>query len=111
LTNTIAGQKETPLYPLSPRETIGWLTMPLYTYVVSYRGATYVSQARRSNFQGSGDWATELPKDALPPALRKEVLSKMYGGFEAIPNCIHAWKKRFTVDGTEFVVIAVQTES
>ena len=85
--------------------------MPLYTYVASYRGTTYVSQSRRSNFQGFGDWATELPKDALSPALRKEVMSKMYGGVEPIPNRIHAWQKSFTIDGSEFVIVAVQTES
>jgi hypothetical protein len=85
--------------------------MPLFTYVASWKGTTYVSQARRSNFHGFGDWANELPKGAASPAHRKEIMKHMYGGFEAIPNRTHAWQKKFVVDGAEFVVVAVQTES
>ncbi len=83
--------------------------MPLYTYVASWKGATHVIQARRSNPQGFGDWASSLPKNLASPSQSDEIMRHMYGGFEAIPNRIHAWQKKFIVDGAEFVVIAVQT--
>jgi len=84
--------------------------MPLYTYIASYKGATHVSQKQSSNFQGFGHWAIELPKDVLPPDVRRQVMGKMYGGFEPIPNRIHAWQKTFEIDGSAFTVVAVQTE-
>jgi len=84
--------------------------MPLYTCVASWKGATYVNQARRSNFQGFGDWATELPKNVASPSQTEEITRHMYGGFEAIPNRTHAWRKSFIVDGADFIVIVVQTE-
>lgn len=85
--------------------------MPLYTYVVSYRGATHVCQARRSNYQGFGDWETDLPQDFLTPSLRKEAAKHKYAGFEEIPNRVHAWRKEFLLGGCAFTIIAVQTES
>lgn len=84
--------------------------MPLYTYVVSYRGSTYVNQARRSNFQGFGDWATQIPTGASPAHLAKQMFREMYGGFSGIPNRTHVWRKTITVGDAEMVVIAVQTE-
>ena len=41
--------------------------MPLYTYIAIYEGASYITQRRRSNYQGFGDWI-----EALPPALKKK---------------------------------------
>ncbi len=83
--------------------------MPLYTYVVSYKGSIYVNQARRSNFQGFGDWATQLPKGALPPQLAKQMFQDMYGGFEQVPNSSRTWRKTVTVGDTEMAIIAIQT--
>jgi hypothetical protein len=88
--------------------------MPLYTYVVTYRGGSYVAQASHSNFSGFGsEWAEEFPKDALPaltPALRRELSIAPYRGtFTPIPNREHVWKKALTLGGHELVVYAIQT--
>jgi hypothetical protein len=83
--------------------------MPLYTYVVSCRGATHACQARRSNYQGFGDWAKNLPQNFLTPSLRKEALNHMYAGFEEVPNLVHTWRKEFPLGGSAFAIIAVQT--
>jgi hypothetical protein len=89
--------------------------MPLYTYVVSYKGASRVTQGSHSNFKGFiSSWCSNIPPGALPaltPALHKELASKAYGGdFDSIPNIKHVWRKSIEVGGSEFVVIAVQTQ-
>lgn len=89
--------------------------MPLYTYVVSYKGATHVAQGSHSNFRGFiSTWCTDLPARALPdltPALHRELASKAYGGeFPPIANIKHAWRKAIELGGSEFVVVAVQTQ-
>ena len=84
--------------------------MPLYTYVILYKGATYVSQARRSNFQGFGDWAAEIPTNALPASQRKQVLDQMYGGFEEVPNRTNVWKKTLIIGNAEVAIVAIQTK-
>ena len=80
--------------------------MPLYTYVATYKGMSYIAQRRRSNFQGFGDWIEELP-----PALRKKATKDMFAGFEPVPNRQNVWRKTLMIDGGELVVIAVQTDS
>jgi hypothetical protein len=87
------------------------LDMPLYTYVVSYQGKSHVSQARRSNYQGFGDWATELPQGLLSDSQKKEVIKQMYAGFETIPNRVNAWRKEFPLGNSVFTIIAVETKS
>lgn len=89
--------------------------MPLYTYIVSYQGASRVTQWRHSNFKGFiSSWCSNIPAGALPaltPSLQKELTSKAYGGdFAPIPNVQHAWRKTLDVGGAEFCVIAVQTQ-
>lgn len=84
--------------------------MPLYTYVVCYRGTTHLCQARRSNFRGFGDWVKELPRDGFGAAATRAIEAQRYGGFEAVPNRTHVWQKRFMVDGDAFVVTAVDTK-
>lgn len=86
--------------------------MPLYTYVTAYKGATYVTQKRRSNFKGWPDWLTEMPANALPgltPALRKG-LDPYSGTFVEVPNRRHVWKKTMAVGGADLVVVAIQTD-
>jgi len=88
--------------------------MPLYTYIVSYKGATRVTQGSHSNFRGFiSTWCSNIPAGALPaltPALHKELTSKAYGEFFAVPNIKHVWRKSIEVGGSEFIVIAVQTQ-
>ena len=84
--------------------------MPLYTYVVSYRGFSHVSQASRSNFQGFADWYKELPPDT-PPGLKQKIADdrQIYAGFEPVPNRKHVWRKVVPVGSEELVIVAVQT--
>jgi len=89
--------------------------MPLYTYIVSYKGATYVAQGSHSNYRGFiSTWCSNIPPEALPaltPALHKELASKAYRGeFLPVSKSKHAWRKAIEVDGSECTVIAVQTQ-
>jgi hypothetical protein len=86
--------------------------MPLYTYVTTYKGASYVTQGRGSNFKGFPIWLAEMPATALPgltPALRKE-LNPYQGDFEPVPNREHVWRKSLLVGGSELTVIVVETK-
>jgi hypothetical protein len=80
--------------------------MPLYTYVAIYKGTSYIAQQRRSNYQGFGDWI-----QALPAALKKKAAQNMYAGFEPVPNRKNVWQRTQTIDDSELVVIAIQTDS
>jgi hypothetical protein len=89
--------------------------MPLYTYVLTYKGSSYVTQDRRSNFKGFASSWIDLPATALPELslnLRKELSQKAYSGtFDSVPNRKHVWRKSMEVGGSEFVVYAIQTEA
>jgi hypothetical protein len=87
--------------------------MPLYTYVVTYKGGSYVSQARHSNFRGWLDW-TDIPPNALPglsPKMKRELVQIAYRvDFVEVPNRRHVWQKTLKVRGEDFTVHAIQTE-
>jgi|GEM_PF-2542027 len=90
--------------------------MPLYTYIVTFKGASHVTQGSHSNFKGFiSTWCSNIPTGALPtltPALYKELVSKAYRGeFLAVSNIKHVWRKSIEVGGSEFIVIAVQTKT
>ena len=89
--------------------------MPLYTYIVTFKGTSYVTQAKHSNFRGFvTSWTSELPPNTLKgltPDLKKELTQQAYRGeFNEVPNRKHVWKKSIDLDGEEFTVFAVQTE-
>jgi hypothetical protein len=89
--------------------------MPLFTYVVTFKGASHVAQGSHSNFTGFvSTWAAGIPEGALPgltPALRKELANKAYQGtFAPIPNVKHVWHKVIEVGGSPVSVVAVQTQ-
>jgi hypothetical protein len=89
--------------------------MPLYTYVASFKGNSYVVQGSYSNFKGFvSAWSGALPDNALPgltAALRKDLNAKAYRGeFLELPNRKHVWRKTIDLDGEEFVVHAIQTQ-
>jgi hypothetical protein len=90
--------------------------MPLFTYIVSYKGASHVVQERRSNYRGWwSSWTSEIPAGALPgltPSLKQE-LSKPWGAVDwvAVLNRTHVWKKSFPLGGSEFSVYVIQTEA
>ena len=82
--------------------------MPLYTYVVSFKGSTYVSQSSHSNFRGFISWVDAVGN--IPPALRQELAHKAYRGeFSAVENKEHVWRKSIELGGQELVVHAIQT--
>ena len=84
--------------------------MPLYTYVTTYRGGSYVAQGRRSNPSGFADWIRDKPASALPELKTSSLTAGiLYGEFEAMPNRKNVWRKSVTVEGSELLVIAVQT--
>lgn len=89
--------------------------MPLFTYIVSYKGSSYVAQDSHSNFTGFAmSWAANIPESeltVLTPVLRKELIRKAYGGtFAPVPSMKHVWRKSIEVGGSELSVHAVQTE-
>ena len=89
--------------------------MPLFTYIVSYKGASHVAQGSHSNFTGfASTWCNEIPGSALPaltPVLRKELVNKAYqGSFAEVPGVKRVWRKTIQVGAAECVVVAVQTE-
>jgi hypothetical protein len=88
--------------------------MPLYTYIVTFKGSSYVAQAKHSNFRGFVTSWTELPQNAikgLTPDLKRDLSQKAYRGeFDEVPNRKHVWKKSIDLDGDEFIVFAIQTE-
>lgn len=89
--------------------------MPLYTYIASYKGASYVAQGSHSNFRGFvSAWSGELPENALPgltPSLRRDLSTQAYrGDFLEVPNRKHVWRKEFDLGGSAFVVYAIQTQ-
>jgi hypothetical protein len=89
--------------------------MPLYTYIVSYKGGTHVAQGSHGNFTGFAmTWAAGIPSSALPaltPTLRKQLEQKAYQGtFSAQSGALHVWRKIIELGGAELTVYAVQTE-
>jgi len=85
------------------------LYMPLYTYVISFNGNTYVSQSSHSNFRGFISWV-DVVKD-ISSALKQELAQKAYRGeFYAIENKKHIWRKSIDLGGHELVVHAIQTQ-
>jgi hypothetical protein len=90
--------------------------MPLFTYIASYRGSTYVDQDRKSNFKGSAALLIgRIPDNALPElnsAVRKSAVEKTYRvDWQPIPNRTNVWRTSFDLNGNEFVICAVQTQS
>ena len=78
--------------------------MPLYTYVSTYKGQSHISQSRRSNPKGFPDWAEVLPQEI------RAKLNPYDGAFESVPNRLNVWRKTLTIDGSELVVFAIQTD-
>jgi hypothetical protein len=90
--------------------------MPLYTYIVNYKGDTYVGQDKKSNFKGFvSSWTSEIPSSALKsltPKLSQELKKLAYSeDFIPVPGRTNVWRKTILLDDSEFVVIAVQTET
>lgn len=88
--------------------------MPLYTYVIAFKGETFVAQGSYSNFRGFVSAWADLPTgviSSLTPALKNELAKKAYqSDFLEVPNRRHLWRKAIDLSGEEFVVYAIQTQ-
>jgi hypothetical protein len=74
--------------------------VPLFTYLVVYKGAVHVAQGSHSNFTGfASTWAANIPASALPsltPTLQKDLQRIAYqGAFSLTPGTKHAWQSGF----------------
>lgn len=90
--------------------------MPLYTYLVTFKGSTYVAQDRKSNFKGfASSWLQGIERDTLAgltPSLQAELKNKAYDGdFQPIPNKTNVWCKTIDLDGSLLTIHAVQTDT
>jgi hypothetical protein len=89
--------------------------MPLYTYILSYKGQSHVSQGSHSNFRGFvSAWCTDVPANAIPaltPVLRKELSGKAFhGDFLPLASLHNVWQKAIEIGGSECILVAIQTE-
>jgi hypothetical protein len=87
--------------------------VPLYTFITTYEGQTYVSQATRSNYEGHADWVNALPKTVMSKWSKEDHQRfkwDVFGGFHAIPNRANTWIKTMRFGGSDMIVVAVQTE-
>ena len=78
--------------------------MPLYTYLATYKGESYIAQARRSNPKAFPDWV-----EALPSELQGKV-NPYDGTFEAIANRKNVWRKTVMLGGSDLLVFVIQTD-
>ncbi len=89
--------------------------MPLYTYIATYRGGSYVEQERRSNFRGfAASLVGGIPEQALPDfkAVRKDAVEKiMRANWTKIANRQNVWSASVDLEGGRFVLYSVQTAS
>lgn len=90
--------------------------MPLYTYIVCYRGSTAAEQGSYSNYKGfAAQVLGAIPQKALPditPKLRQEFLGKVYRcDWLAVLNRKNLWRASFELDGSDLVVYVVQTKA
>ena len=89
--------------------------MPLFTYIVSYKGSDYVAQGSHSNFTGfASTWSANIPKSALRTMTQsqREYLAKHAwdGSFEPVSGLTHVWRKVIHVQGSDCVITAIQTD-
>ena len=89
--------------------------MPLFTYIVTYKGASHVAQGSHSNFTGfTSTWASNIPQGALPglnPSLFRQLAAIAYEGtFTPVSCAKHVWRKSFELGGATLTVVAVQTQ-
>jgi hypothetical protein len=90
--------------------------MPLFTYIACYRGSTHADQDRRSNFKGFASLVIgRIPDNALPglnKALRNSAVKKIMAvEWQPVPNRTNVWRTSFDLDGSDFAIYAVQTQT
>lgn len=90
--------------------------MPLYTYIATYRGRSYVKQGRYSNYRGWTPYMiTEMPESFVPKsdkALLQELVGKLQRSeWSAVDFCSNVWRTSVEVRGDRFEYIAVLSKS
>jgi len=80
--------------------------MPLYTFVMTYKGSTKVSQHRRSNYRG---FLLE-PIGAAFPELKAQFGDLMRMAPEAVPNTERTWRAAIAVLGEQFTLHVIETK-
>lgn len=83
--------------------------MPLYTYVIAFKGNTYISQSSHSNFRGFISWVEAIPN--ITPATKKGLSQKAHQGeFTPVAHKKHVWRKSIELADDALVVLAIQTQ-
>ncbi len=77
--------------------------MPLYTYVLSWKGRTATRQLRTSNHTG---WMAQVIGEAFPDIPRTE---RLYLRPLPIPNLSRAWLASGSVAGGDMLVHIIET--
>ncbi len=77
--------------------------MPLYTYVMSWKGRTRTLQVRRSNFTG---WTAEIIREAFPDIPASD---RLYLRPEPVPNTERVWQASSSVAGSDLLMHIIQT--
>lgn len=77
--------------------------MPLYVYVVTYKGMSYINQAEGSNVRGFPNWIAAIPKEL------QNAVDPSDNAFEASPNQPNVWRKVISIDGIDLVIRAIET--
>ena len=80
--------------------------MPLYTFVMSYKGSTKVFQHRRSNYRG---FLLE-PIGTAFPELKAQFESLMRMAPEPVPNTERVWRASMAVLDGEFTLHVIETK-
>ncbi|WP_112661884.1 hypothetical protein [Microvirga flavescens] len=83
--------------------------MPLYTFVMSYKGRTAVYQHRKSNFKG---WLSQVIAAGFPDLAKDKAFTTIrLGEPEAIPNVAHVWRFSVKLAEGELMVHVVETKN
>jgi len=89
--------------------------VPLYTYIVTFKGSVHIAQGSHRNFTGFiSTWASGISEgtfSTMTPVQRKELTNRAYEGkFEIVSGVSHVWRKSINIGGSDCVVVAVQTD-
>ena len=82
--------------------------MPLYTYVMSYKGHTTAYQERRSNPKG---WIMQVVASSFPGLIKTNALTSiMSAGVTPVTGMIKTWRVSTLVEGEPFEMHIVETK-
>ena len=85
--------------------------MPLFTYVMTYKGVTKIHQSRRSNPTG---WMASIAEEVFPELSQKpRALLGVLRSQELKPvaSSTHVWELRCKGDESEFIAHIIETRS